>query len=136
MIRIYDRAERLDRLNVMYEEREIDEGEFQEEFKRVCLRIWELTPDDVDEYALAPADLRWFEELTEESAVEFARANGYDLLTHDGRVLDDWEWFMFMILATLRGVIADTPEKRAALKLRREADEHAANRRAGILSGR
>jgi hypothetical protein len=67
-----------------------------------------LTDDDQ-----SAEDHAWLDDLTRESAIDFAAAQGYDLrnYVHGGSVAG-WWGFTWMILAEARGVL--TPEKRAA----------------------
>jgi hypothetical protein len=89
------------------------EEAIDEEFATVCRAIWGFTLDDFTDDDLSAEDHAWLDELTRESAIEFAAAHGYDLTDYiHGGCVAGWWGFTWMILAEARGVL--TPEKRAA----------------------
>ena len=83
------------------------------ELSAVCRAIWGFTLDDFTDDNLSAEDHAWLDDLTRESAIDFAAEQGYDLrdYVHGGSVAG-WWGFAWMILAEARGVL--TPEKRAA----------------------
>jgi hypothetical protein len=75
--------------------------------------IWGFTVDDFTDDDLSAEDHAWLDDLTRESATDFAAAQGYDLRDYvHGGCVAGWWGFTWMILAEARGVL--TPEKRAA----------------------
>jgi hypothetical protein len=72
-----------------------------------------FTLDDFTDDDLSAEDHPWLDDLTRESATDFAAAQGYDLSDYvHGGCVAGWWGFTWMILAEARGVL--TPEKRAA----------------------
>jgi hypothetical protein len=93
--------------------RSVDDEAIDREFSAVCRAIWGYTLDDFIDDDLSPEDHVWLDNLSQESAFEFAARQGYDLTdyVHGGWVAD-WWGFTWMILAEAREVL--TPERRAA----------------------
>jgi hypothetical protein len=110
--RICEFARRLHQLHRLGDDEGIDQ-----EFGAVCRAIWGFTLDDFTDDDLSPEDHAWLDDLTQECAIDFAAAQGYDLRDYiHGGCVADWWGFTWMILAEARGVL--TPEKRAAASCR------------------
>jgi hypothetical protein len=132
---ITDYTQRLDRLYILHKEQPIDPDFLYEELKRVCVAVFGYSPDDVEEDLIPPQHLKWFNKVINQDddgyeAQRWARRKGYDIR---GLQWDNWPTVLWMILAKSLGIL--TPENKAAVKLKREAEQLIANKRKGVISG-
>jgi hypothetical protein len=106
VIKIADHAERLSRLRLDEREgRPPAPGEIERGYDRVCLGIFgHTTADDFDQNDF-PDDLAdWYQVVVEDGAEAFANQHGYSLKRHTGTMLDDWDAFLVLIVAKVRGL--------------------------------
>jgi hypothetical protein len=107
LVRIGNYTAELERCHLWGTDDDIDQ-----EFNTVCRAIWDFTLDDFDDDSLSEVDHNWLDQLTVQSACEFAIENGYDLGDYtNGEVVSDWWGSTWMILAGKRALL--TPEQRA-----------------------
>jgi hypothetical protein len=105
VIKIADHAKRLSRLRLDEREgRPPSPGEIEREYDRVCLMVFGHTADDFDQNDFSDDLADWYQVVDEDGAEAFANQHGYSLKRHTGTMLDDWDAFLVLIVAKVRGL--------------------------------
>ena len=153
---ILDHADRLNRLTVMGADRE----QIDEELDKVCQSVFGKDLDDIDDdvFAEMESDLdaeatRRFEAkggrpvdwamddykveaIRDEVLIEIGLGNGFDIRHPTTKALiSEAFWFAMMAWAKERGLFADTPEKKLAARLKRDALDFTEDRKDGVIRG-
>src|SRR5690349_14866106 len=111
IVKIADFAEQLSRLRLEAKEgRPITRDEIEQAFNDACHAAFGYAASayNVDEDEISGDLLTWYNgvvDTQDEAAAEaFANRYGFSLKTYTGALLDDWEQFLFLVVAKAAGL--------------------------------
>ena len=123
MIKLADHTSRLTLMRIENKDHE-DSEEADDEFDRVCERLFNATIDEIDD-----TDFDRLLDSVDRNSIGYCRSLGYDLIIGALVPVPYWEKFAIMIIAQNEGLLPKTPEERAQRRLEIEAREVEAEER-------